>query len=121
MESTSHVGIRGEAIASAHLTKIGYVILAKNVRMGHDEIDIVALDPKDDVIVFAEVKSRARRDRHYWPAMNMTWEKKRCMRRAARRWIAKASEERGYRLDLLCVAEGQVVDHLINVGWHDHQ
>ncbi len=53
--------------------------------------------------------------------MNMTWEKKRCMRRAARRWIAERHHNGGFRLDLICVAESRVVDHLINVGWHDYQ
>ncbi len=113
------IGSRGEQVATTYLCSIGYDILARNVRLGHDEIDIIARDPRDDVIVFAEVKTRARRSENYWPSMNMTWEKKRCMRRAARRWISQNNEQRGYRLDLVCVAEEKVVDHLINVGWHD--
>ncbi len=119
MTEIQSIGAGGERIAEVFLRTLGYSILAANVRLGHDEIDIIAKDTRDDVIVFVEVKSRLKKDINYWPSMNMTWEKKRCMRRAARRWIAQQNFDGGFRLDLVCIAGGAVVDHLINVGWHD--
>lgn len=50
-------GTQGEDIAIAHLRAKGYVIVDRNWRSGHKEIDIVA--QKDDTIVFVEVKARA--------------------------------------------------------------
>ena len=50
-------GAQGEDIAIDYLRSKGYVILDRNWRSGHKEIDIVAR--KDDVVVFVEVKARA--------------------------------------------------------------
>lgn len=50
-------GTLGEDIAIAHLRAKGYVVMDRNWRSGHKEIDIVA--QKDDTIVFVEVKARA--------------------------------------------------------------
>ena len=51
------LGRLGEDIAADHLEKNGYRIIRKNVRMGKNELDIVAED--DDCIVFVEVKTRS--------------------------------------------------------------
>jgi putative endonuclease len=51
-------GDRAEAIAVAHLRRIGWTILERNVRAGADEIDLVAVDPGwADALVFVEVRS----------------------------------------------------------------
>ena len=50
-------GAQGEDIAIDYLRSKGYVILDRNWRSGHKEIDIVA--SKDDIVVFVEVKARA--------------------------------------------------------------
>lgn len=50
-------GVQGEDIAIDYLRSKGYVILDRNWRSGHKEIDIVAR--KDDIVVFVEVKARA--------------------------------------------------------------
>jgi len=50
------VGRRGEDLAAAYLQSIGYRIVGRNVRIGQDEIDIVAED--DMSVAFVEVKSR---------------------------------------------------------------
>lgn len=49
-------GVRGEDLAVEYLRSGGYVILDRNWRSGHREIDIVAT--QGDVIVFVEVKAR---------------------------------------------------------------
>lgn len=56
MVSTRELGNIAENLAKAHICKLGYKILDNNWYHGHLELDIVALDGKELVIV--EVKSR---------------------------------------------------------------
>ena len=46
----------GEEVAADYLRSQGYTILHRNYRVGHRDLDIVAL--RDDVLVFVEVKTR---------------------------------------------------------------
>ena len=57
MAQHNDFGAQGEDIAIDYLRRKGYVILDRNWRSGHREIDIVAR--KDDTVVFVEVKARA--------------------------------------------------------------
>ena len=50
------LGKRGEDIACSHLQEAGHLILERNWRSGHFEIDIISLDSEG--IHFVEVKSR---------------------------------------------------------------
>lgn len=50
-------GARGEQAAARHLASLGYRILERNLRVGDDEADIVALTPEGAVAVI-EVKAR---------------------------------------------------------------
>ena len=53
--SSPRLGALGEAHAVAHLERLGFAILARNVRTSAGELDIVAFD--GHTLVFAEVKS----------------------------------------------------------------
>lgn len=113
-------GQEGEGIAAHFLRTRGYNILATNARVGaHDELDIIAVDPEDRVLVFIEVKSRARRDDDYVPSLNLTREKRRNMFRAARRWMAAHHYEGGYRFDLVGIAGGDITEHILDVRVRD--
>ena len=57
MAQHNDFGAQGEDIAIDYLRKKNYIILDRNWRSGHKEIDIVAR--KDDTVVFVEVKARA--------------------------------------------------------------
>ena len=57
MPNNTQKGILGEEIAIAHLLKMGYVILEKNWRYQHLEIDIIA--SINSALVIVEVKLRA--------------------------------------------------------------
>ncbi len=57
MAQHNELGKQGEAIAREILTKKGYHILETNWRHEHDEIDIIARDASELVIV--EVKTRS--------------------------------------------------------------
>lgn len=49
-------GVAGEQIASEHLMKQGYSILAKNFHAPYGEVDMIA--QKENILVFVEVKTR---------------------------------------------------------------
>jgi putative endonuclease len=50
------LGALGEEIAAAHLRRLDFAILARNVRARHGEIDLIAWD--GSVLAFVEVKAR---------------------------------------------------------------
>ena len=56
-EVSAEFGRRGEDSAAAFLCGKGYEIIERNARVGHLEIDIVAI--KDDTVAFCEVKTRS--------------------------------------------------------------
>lgn len=110
-------GQDGEDVARKFLQLLGYEVRASNLRLGRDEIDILAFDPIEKCLVFAEVKARRSQNADYRPELNLTWRKKRAMARAARHWIMQHEYEGAYRMDLLCVAAGRVVDHWKELEW----
>lgn len=57
MAQHNDIGKWGEALAREYLIKDGYAIVETNARIGHYELDIVAMHA--DKIVFVEVKTRA--------------------------------------------------------------
>jgi putative endonuclease len=58
------IGERAEALVAARLTGAGWTILARNVRIGRHEVDLVAVDPGPPAaLVIVEVRWRA--DRSY--------------------------------------------------------
>ena len=53
-------GERGEALAVAHLTTAGWRVVARRVRVGRDELDILAVDPGPPAaLVAVEVRLRS--------------------------------------------------------------
>jgi putative endonuclease len=50
------LGRLGERIAEAHLRRLGFSVLERNLRTRHGEIDLIAFDGA--TLVFAEVKAR---------------------------------------------------------------
>lgn len=54
------VGAAAEEAAAEHLSAVGWTILARNLRIGDDEVDIVALEPgRLPTLVIVEVRSRS--------------------------------------------------------------
>jgi putative endonuclease len=104
-------GQNGEETAVHYLREMGYRIMGCNVRLSKDEIDIMAFDPEDNVLVFAEVKTRKSLSEDFAPELNLTFQKKRNLFRSARTWVAHNGYEEGWRIDVLCVADGKVIDH----------
>jgi len=53
-------GAAAEAAAAAHLVACGWTVLARNLRVGRNEVDIVARDPHPPTLVVVEVRARSR-------------------------------------------------------------
>lgn len=111
------LGRDGENIAKDYLRRRGYFIQDQNVRVGKDEIDLIALDPVDLTLVFVEVKARAKNEQDFRPEMDLTFEKKMKLKRSARTWIARKEYEGGYRVDVICIAGEKVTDHFKEIFW----
>ena len=56
MAAHNELGQWGENLATEYLRSKGYVIIDRDWRSGHRDLDIIAED--DDVVVFVEVKTR---------------------------------------------------------------
>lgn len=57
-ENKKSFGSEGEDIAAKYLAEKGFEIIERNYFAGHGEIDIIAIDPRDNYLVFVEVKTR---------------------------------------------------------------
>jgi putative endonuclease len=81
------LGRRAEESVAVYLQKKGFEIVARNERVGHLEIDIIA--KKGSLIVFCEVRSRTN-DAWMTPAQSLTETKIKRLRRAATQWLISA-------------------------------
>ena len=61
--AAQRTGDAAEAQIASRLDGAGWTILARNVRIGRDELDLVAIDPGPPrALVVVEVRRRGRRD-----------------------------------------------------------
>jgi putative endonuclease len=103
------VGLSAESRAAAYLIAKGYRILARRFRTPVGEIDIVAR--RRDVLVFVEVKARAKLDD---AAEAVTDRGKRRIVAAAEAWLAAHPDDvnRAMRFDAMLVAPGKLPRHI---------
>ena len=106
------IGKRGEALATAYLQERNYKIYDRNVRLGRDEIDIIAYDKEERMLVFAEVKTRSQYDADFLPALGMTPRKKRALRRAAWKWMSQQEFDAPWRIDIILVIGNKIFKHI---------
>jgi putative endonuclease len=103
-ESRTAVGRRQEELAAGHLRSAGLEILERNVRLGPDELDIVALDGEE--IVFVEVRARAA-EAVVSPERSISRSKRYRLARAAARWLQEREMgDRYCRFDVVAVRLG---------------
>lgn len=95
------MGVRAEQLACNHLCRLGFELVARNVRVGRLEIDIIAR--RGRLVIFCEVRSRAS-DRVMTPAQSIDVHKVRRVRQAAAQWLRANQASRGeVRFDVASV------------------
>ncbi len=52
------IGLLGEKISKEYLNKNNYIVIDKNFRVKHGEIDLISIDKNTNELVFLEVKTR---------------------------------------------------------------
>lgn len=102
MSSAPHLelGARGEDIAARYLERAGWRILARNIRVGHGELDIAAHDGTELVIVEVRLRSIGR---VMPPEASVGPQKLRKLIRAARRYVSGIRYDGFWRIDLAAV------------------
>ena len=103
-------GDAAEALAAEHLRELGWTVLARNVHLGRQEIDIVALDAgPPPAVVIVEVRWRVRRD-FGLPEDTFDWRKRAHLRAALGRLLeagalpdGRALPSASLRVDLVVV------------------
>ena len=112
------LGRFGEELAAEALSELGWDILARNWRCEHGEIDVVAFDGVEAVVV--EVKTRRHRG-FGAPAEAVTRAKLARLRRLACAWLAAQPRRfAGVRIDVIAIDAAPdrppQIEHLRGVG-----
>jgi putative endonuclease len=103
MRDQQRVGRWGEQAATEYLEKQGYIILERNFRSAHGEVDIIAR--QGNALVFVEVKARSS-NRYGLPEYSVTPKKRMHLMSAAQEYILAHPEYSTWRLDVIAV-EGE--------------
>ena len=99
--ATQALGTLGERIAERWLTGRGWRVVARRIRSGHRDIDLVV--ERDGMIAFVEVKAR-RGERFGDPVEAVNWRKQKELGRSARVWVARHGRSLDdYRFDVIGV------------------
>jgi putative endonuclease len=112
------LGDVAETLVADGLTALGWTVLARNVRVGRQELDIVAVDPGPPAeLVVVEVRWRASRD-FGLPEETVDWRKRARLRAGAFDLLARGAFADGrpiphlpLRFDLVVVEPGGRIRH----------
>lgn len=111
------IGRHGEDVAARFLAEAGYVVVERNWRGTRGELDIVAWD--GDEIVVVEVKTRTGLGYGH-PAEAITLAKLARLRRLAGQWLTERSPgAASVRIDVLAVVLGPgepCVEHIMGIS-----
>lgn len=101
------LGALGEQVATDHLSGLGLTILSRNWRCRYGELDVVAVEPNTNTVVFVEVKTRTG-DGFGGLAQAVTGQKVRRLRRLAALWLAAQNRSwSAVRIDVIGVRLGR--------------
>ena len=111
--STRFIGTRGEDFAVAYLVRRGYVILERNWRYAHKEVDIIAKE--GEYLVFLEVKTR-KKEEYLDPLLVFSRKQQKNIIECAYQYVDLFNQgECPVRFDLLCIVSATgAVEH-----WED--
>ncbi len=102
MATHLEIGKAGERMAEAYLAEIGFTILHRNWRCGHEEIDLVA--SKNELLHFVEVKYRSS-DHHSHPEQAVNKKKIKTLLKAIDQFLYQHPQYIDFRLDILSITE----------------
>lgn len=110
------LGQDGESKAAAYLASLNYQILDQNVRLKHQEIDLIALDQETDELVFVEVKTRGS---SFFgnPSQAVNKIKLRSMQYVAGAYRRARGFRNDYRFDIISILPGKI-EHFKNITWN---
>jgi len=100
MQTHIDIGKKGESLAKEFLLDNNYEILDTNWRFKKAEIDIIAKDLNENILVFFEVKTRSY-DYYGEPASFVTEKKKRLMLDAASQYMRDINYDWAIRFDII--------------------
>ena len=107
MAEHNDLGRWGEDVAAEYLRQKGYVIVERDWKSGHRDLDIIALD--GDTVVFVEVKTR-RNCLFTEPVEAVNYQKIRNLQQAANHYIHYRRIDREIRFDIISVV-GTIGSH----------
>lgn len=109
MAKHNEFGKKGEERAADYLAQQGYVILERNWRVGHLELDIVCRH--GDLLVVVEVKTRHEEEEN--PAELLGWQKRKNLLHAADAYLKMKKLDMEVRFDLIIVSgEKMEIEHI---------
>jgi putative endonuclease len=99
--AAQRIGDAGEDLAAARLQAAGWTVLARNLRLGRDEVDLLGVDPGPPAaLVIVEVRRRGRRD-FGLAEETLDHRKRTALRRACARLLETGTLPDGRRLPAL--------------------
>ncbi len=111
------IGKIGEDAALRYLTNKGWRCISRNLRLGYDELDILAISHDEKTLAIVEVRSTTQKER--FPERTIGEKKRRAMLRVAKKLRTKAKRHRcQLRVDLITVrisTEGNQIEHFEDV------
>lgn len=108
------LGKLGEDLAVGHFRRLGFVVVARNVRTRHGEIDLIAFDER--ALVFAEIKTRRASNRRRGlcpedqPLAWLKFSQRARLKRLACAWLYENSHARPKAHTIRFDAVGVIVD-----------
>ena len=105
-------GEQGEQMAARYLEDLGYVIVDRNYRKGHQEADIIALDHGE--LVFIEVKTRSN-DAFFSPENAVNHQKRLNIIKVANGYAQKHQRKEPVRFDIVAIVlndNGTEIKHI---------
>ena len=116
MAKHNDFGRWGEQFAADFLQKKGYSICHRNWKLGHRDLDIVAIDAEGETLVVVEVKTRS--DNCYTlPEEAVDWRKMRNMAVATNAYVQRYAINLPVRFDIVSITghgDDAVVNHIEN-------
>jgi putative endonuclease len=109
------LGALGEQLAVEHLRRLGFVIVERNVRTRHGEIDLIAFD-EQGTLIFVEVKTLRARNRRRGvcpdeqPLAWLKFSQRNRLRGLAQAWLYETAARRPRARTIRFDAIGVIVD-----------